>query len=94
MHLKQQDNLLINQIWTTENFPQEAISGSLSFHPVLGSQKSDYKEKWCQSNFTFWLVVLCMYTVVEHEAQFFFLSLCGLPCLSVSGWPDEKWKIC
>ncbi len=45
MHLKQQNNLLINKIWTTENFPQEATSSSLSFHPVLGNKKSDYKRK-------------------------------------------------
>ncbi len=41
MHLKQHNNLLINQIWTTENFQQVAHSGSLSFHPVLGNNKSD-----------------------------------------------------
>ncbi len=37
MHLKQQNNLLIDKIWTTESFPQEASSGSLSFYPVLGN---------------------------------------------------------
>ncbi len=57
MHLKQQNNLLIDKIWTTENFPQEASSGSLSFHPVLGNNKSDYIEK-CQSNFVFWFAVV------------------------------------
>ncbi len=35
MHLKQQNNLLITQIWTTENFQQEASS----FHLVLGNKK-------------------------------------------------------
>ncbi len=64
MHLKQQNNLSINKIWTTENFPQEASSGSLSFHPVLGNKKSDYKEK-CQSNFAFWFALVHMH-LGEH----------------------------
>ncbi len=43
MHLKQQNYLLIDKLWITENFPQEASSGSLSIHPVLGNKK-----KWLQ----------------------------------------------
>ncbi len=39
IHLKQQNNLLINKIWTTENCQQEATSGSKSFRPVLGNKK-------------------------------------------------------
>ncbi len=39
MHLKQKNNLLIDKIWTMENFPQEVSSGSLSFPPVLGKKK-------------------------------------------------------
>ncbi len=75
MHLKQQNNLLINKIRTTENFPQEASSGSLSFHPVLDNKKSDYKKK-CQSNFAFWLAVLYMHCgLKEHETQFFFIIM-------------------
>ncbi len=57
MYLKQQNYLLIYQIWTTENLPQEASSGSLSFHPVLGNNKRDYEEK-SQSDFAFWFAVV------------------------------------
>ncbi len=42
-----------------ENFPQEASTGSLSFYPVLGNKKADFKEKY-QSHFAFWLVQLHM----------------------------------
>ncbi len=42
MYLKQQNYLQINKIWNTENFQQEASSGSLAFHPVLYNKKSDY----------------------------------------------------
>ncbi len=28
--------MLINKIWNAKNFPLEASSGSLGFHPVLG----------------------------------------------------------
>ncbi len=37
MHLRQQNNLLINKIWTTGT--REASSGSLFFYPVLGNKK-------------------------------------------------------
>ncbi len=55
-----------------ENFQQKASSRSLSFHPVLGNKKSDYKEKW-QSNIAFWLAVLHVHCgLKEHETQFSF----------------------
>ncbi len=97
MHSKQQNNLSINTIWTMENFQQEASSGSLSSsHPVLGNKKSVYQEK-CQSNFAFWLACKCTCTVAWRKARntnFFWWLLCCLQCFLVSGWPDEKWKIC
>ncbi len=72
MHLKQQNNLLINQIWTMENVQQEASSGSLSFHPLLGNKKGVYKGM-CQSNSTFWFAVVHVHCgLKEHETQFFF----------------------
>ncbi len=72
MHLKQQNNLLINKIWTTETFQQETSSGSQSFHSVLGNKKSDYQEK-CQSNSAFWFFVVHMLCgPKEHETQFLF----------------------
>ncbi len=81
MHLKQQNNLLINYIWTTENFSQEASSGSLSFHPVfmvLGNKKSDYKEK-CQSNFAFWFAVVHVHFGLK-------VTSCGLLYAFQSTW--------
>ncbi len=62
-----------------ENVPQEATSGSLSSHPVLGNPKNYYKEK-CQPNFAFWLAVLLTCTLGwRNSKQFYFwLSVCGL----------------
>ncbi len=68
MHLKQQNILLINKIWTTENFQQEASSGSQSFHPVFGNTKSDYQER-DQSNYAFWFTIVHL---KEHKIQFLF----------------------
>ncbi len=48
MHLKQQNNLLINKIRTMEDFPQDTGSGSLSFHPVLGNNKVITKKSTSQ----------------------------------------------
>ncbi len=78
MHLKQLNNL-INQIWTTKNFRQEASSGSLCFHPVLGNKKSDYPKK-CQSNFAFWFAVVhvhCRLKVnTKHNFYFIIIVVC------------------
>ncbi len=67
MHLKQQNNLLIGKIWTTENFPQEASSGSPSFHPVLGNKK-----KWLQRKLPvkFWAEGEHYHYVVCYAFQF------------------------
>ncbi len=76
MHLKEQNNLLINKIWTTENFTK-ASSGSLSFHPVFGNKKSDYKEKG-QSNFAFWFAVVhvhCGLKVNTKHNLFYFIII-------------------
>ncbi len=93
LHLKQQNNFLINKIWTTENFQQEASSGSLSFHPVLGNKKSDYQVKG-QSNSAFWFAIvhMALWAKGTRNTIFILLSLCGLLCLSVSGWPEKSEK--
>ncbi len=88
MHLKQQNNLLINKIWTTENFPLEASSGSLSFHPVLGNKKSDYEEK-SLSNFAFWFAVVHMYFGLKVNIIIMWFAM---PFSLRLTW--QKWKIC
>ncbi len=62
MHLKQQNNWLINKIWTAENFQKEAGSGSL--YPFI--------MYWVTKNSAFWLAVLHMHCrLKEHETLFF-----------------------
>ncbi len=59
MHLKQQHNLLINKIWTTENFRQEASFDSLSYYPVLGNKKVITKKSANQILHSDWLYCRC-----------------------------------
>ncbi len=92
MYLRQQNILLINKIWITEKFQQEASSGSLSFYPVLGNKKSDYREKG-QLNSAFWFAVVHVhYGLKEHPTQFLFYYhyvVCYMPFSLRLTW----WKV-
>ncbi len=99
MYLKQQNNLLIDKIWTTENFPQKQVLVPYPFILYWVTKKVITKNSASQILHSYSLFTAhAMWAVKEHETKkCFWLSLCSLLCLSacsVSGWPDEKWKIC